>query len=277
MIASFFGYIIRFIYSLVNNNYFWSIILFTILTKLILFPLTYMQLKSMEKMNRIGPKDKAIREKYKNDKQKQSEELMKLYQENKINPMGGCLPLLIQIPIIFGMFAIVRQPLTYITQTPIEEIKTYAQEILHKDDGKTVTDNEVKQNELLIAKEKNLIDMNVVAGINMGDIPSKVFSKDESKKANPISLTIPIFIVILSVVQNKISQNKSTMSEEQIEMNKTTNSMMPLISGAIAFTQPLALGIYWLTGNILQIIQQIVINKIVRKDKEKLALDKGGK
>ena len=277
MIANIFGWIIRLIYGLVNNNYFLSIILFTILTKLILFPLTYIQLKSMEKMNRIGPKDKAIREKYKNDQQKQSEELMKLYQENKINPMGGCLPLLIQIPIILGMFAIVRQPLTYITQTPSDEIKTYAQEILHKDDGKEVTENEMKQNELLIAKEKNLIDMDVVAGINMGDIPSNVFSKDESKKANPVSLVIPVLIVILSVVQNKISQNKSNMSEEQIEMNKTTNLMMPLVSGFIAYTQPLALGIYWLFGNILQIIQQLVINKLVSNDKEKLALDKGGK
>lgn len=273
MIANFFGWIIRLIYGLVNNNYFISIILFTILTKLILFPLTYIQLKSMEKMNRIGPKDKAIREKYKNDKQKQSEELMKLYQENKINPMGGCLPLLIQIPIILAMFAIVRQPLTYITQTPHDEIKKYTQEVLHKDD---VTENEVKQNELLVAKEKNLIDMNVVAGINMGDIPSNIFSKDEAKKANPVSLAIPILIVILSFIQNKISQNKSNMSEEQIEMNKTTNLMMPLVSGFIAYTQPLALGIYWLFGNILSIIQQLVINKIVSKDREKLALDKGG-
>ena len=59
-------------------------------------------------------------------------------------------------------------------------------------------------------------------------------------------------------------------------MSKTTNLMMPLLSGFIAYTQPLALGIYWLFGNILQIIQQFIINKIVNKDKEKLALDKGG-
>ena len=272
-IANIFGWIIRLIYGLVNNNYFLSIIIFTILTKLILFPLTYIQLKSMEKMNRIGPKDKAIREKYKNDKQKQSEELMKLYQENKINPMGGCLPLLIQIPIILGMFAIVRQPLTYITQTTKEEITTYAKEVLQKED---VSDREASQNELLIAKEKNLIDMNVINGINMGEIPSNSFSKDESKKANPISLSIPILIVILSIVQIKISQNAESMSEEQKEMSKTTNLMMPLLSGFIAYTQPLALGIYWLFGNILQIKQQFIINKIVNKDKEKLALDKGG-
>jgi len=82
-IASFLGMIIRFIYSIVNNNYFISIILFTILTKLILFPLYLTQIKSTEKIRKIGPMDQKIRDKYKNDKQKQAEELAKLYSENK--------------------------------------------------------------------------------------------------------------------------------------------------------------------------------------------------
>ena len=67
------------------------------------------------------------------------------------------------------------------------------------------------------------------------------------------------------------------MTEEQAEMQKTTNLMMPILSGVISFTMPLALGVYWLFGNILQIVQQLVINKIVIKDKEKvLELEKGG-
>ena len=177
-IASFFGIIIRLIYNLVNNNYFLSIILFTLLTKIILFPLSWMQIKSTEKIQKMQPKVQKITDKYKNDKQKQAEELSKLYSENKINPMGGCLPLLIQLPIILAMFAIVRQPLTYITQTPAEEIKSYTQEYLQKED---VSQTEINTNELIIAKEKNLIDMDVAFGINMGDVPSNIFSKDESK------------------------------------------------------------------------------------------------
>lgn len=232
------------------------------------------QIKSMEKMNKLSGRQKEIQDKYKNDKNKQSEELMKLYQENKVNPMSSCLPLIIQIPIILAMFYIVRQPLTYIVQTPYEELKTYTQELLNKED---VSDKEIKASEITIAKNKNLINMEVLPGINLGDTPSNVFSKDENKKANPVSLAIPILAVVFSFIQNKLSQKGSQMSEEQAEMQKTTNLMMPLLSGFISYSMPLALGIYWLFGNILQIVQQLIINKIVKKDKEKiLALEKGG-
>ena len=151
-IASFFGIIIRFIYELVNNNYLISILLFTFLTKLILLPLTLMQIKSTEKIQEITPKDAEIREKYKNDKQKQAEELSKLYSENKINPMGGCLPLLIQLPIILAMFYIVKQPLTYITQTPAEDIKNYTATYLNKS-VEEVSENEIKAYEIQIAEK----------------------------------------------------------------------------------------------------------------------------
>ena len=275
-IASFFGLIIRLIYQLVNNNYFLSILIFTFLTKLILFPLTWMQIKSTQKIQDIAPLDQKIRDKYKNDKNKQAEELSKLYAENKINPMGGCLPLLIQIPIILGMFAIVRQPLTYIVQTPKEEIKTYTQELLKKED---VTEAEMNNNELVIAKEKKLINMDVKFGINLGDVPANIMNKDENKKPNPISVIIPILTIIFSIIQNKITQKNSNMSEEQIEMQKSMNFTMPLLSGFIAFTMPLALGVYWLFGNILSIIQQLIISKVIKKDdkKEVLTLNKGGK
>lgn len=275
-IASFFGMIIRLIYELVNGNYFLSILIFTFLTKLILFPLSWMQIKSTEKMQKITPMAQKIQDKYKNDKEKQAEELTKLYAENKINPLGGCLPLLIQLPIILAMFAIVRQPLTYITQTPAEEIKVYTQEVLQKED---VTENEIKNSELTVAKEKNLIDMNVGLGINMGDIPSNVFSKDENKKSHPISLLIPILTIVFSILQIKITQKNSSMSEEQMEMQKSMNFTMPLLSGFIALTMPLALGIYWLFGNILQILQQMFISAKIKSDnkKELLALNKGGK
>lgn len=274
-IASLLGYIIRFIYDIVGQNYFVTIILFTLFTKVILFPLAWGQIKSMEKMNKLAEKQKKIQDKYKNDKDKQTEELMKLYQENKVNPLSGCLPLLIQIPIILAMFYIVKQPLTYITQTPQDEIKIYTQQVLNKEE---VTEKEMQANELTIAKEKGLIDMQAMPGINLGDIPKDVFSKEENKKASPYSLIIPIFTIAFSFLQNKLTQKNSNNTPEQEEMQKTTNLMMPILSGFISYTMPLALGVYWLFGNILQIIQQLIINKIVKKDKEKiLALEKGGK
>lgn len=274
-IASFFGIIIRFIYELVNNNYLISILLFTFLTKLILLPLTLMQIKSTEKIQEITPKDAEIREKYKNDKQKQAEELSKLYSENKINPMGGCLPLLIQLPIILAMFYIVKQPLTYITQTPAEDIKNYTAIYLNKS-VEEVSENEIKAYEIQIAEKNNLIDMEVGFGINLGDTPSNVFSKDEANKAHPISLLIPVLTVVFSILQTKIMQKNSNMTDEQKEMQKSSNMMLPIMSGIIAYTMPLALGVYWLFGNVLQIIQQFVINKVTKRKKKVLELNKGG-
>lgn len=274
-IASFFGIIIRFIYELVNNNYLISILLFTFLTKLILLPLTLMQIKSTEKIQEITPKDAEIREKYKNDKQKQAEELSKLYSENKINPMGGCLPLLIQLPIILAMFYIVKQPLTYITQTPAEDIKNYTAIYLNKS-VEEVSENEIKAYEIQIAEKNNLIDMEVGFGINLGDTPSNVFSKDEANKAHPISLLIPVLTVVFSILQTKIMQKNSNMTDEQKEMQKSSNMMLPIMSGIIAYTMPLALGVYWLFGNVLQIIQQFVISKVTKRKKKVLELNKGG-
>lgn len=274
-IASVLGYIIRFFYDLVGQNYFITILIFTLFTKVVLFPLAWIQIKSMEKMNKMSVKQKEIQDKYKNDKEKQTQELMNLYKENKVNPLSGCLPLIIQIPIIFAMFYIVKQPLTYIVQTPQEEIKTYTQQLLNKED---VNEKEMQANELLIAKEHNLINMKVIPGINLGDVPSNVFSKDENKKASPISLAIPILTFIVSFLLNKYSQKNTQQTPEQAEMQKTTNLMMPLMSAFFSYAMPLALGVYWLFGSMLQFVQQFIINKIVKKDKEKiLALEKGGK
>ncbi len=274
-IASVLGYIIRFFYDLVGQNYFITILLFTLFTKVVLFPLAWIQIKSMEKMNKMSVKQKEIQDKYKNDKEKQTQELMNLYKENKVNPLSGCLPLIIQIPIILAMFYIVKQPLTYIVQTPQEEIKTYTQQLLNKED---VNEKEMQANELLIAKEHNLINMQVIPGINLGDVPSNVFSKEENKKASPISLAIPVLTFIVSFLLNKYSQKNTQQTPEQAEMQKTTNLMMPLMSAFFSYAMPLALGVYWLFGSMLQFVQQFVINLVVKKDKEKiLALEKGGK
>lgn len=89
-----------------TNNYGIAIILLTVIIKLILLPFSFMQINSMKKMQDIAPMQKKLQEKYKNDKEKLNTEIMKLYQENKINPMGGCLPLLIQLPIIIGLFRV---------------------------------------------------------------------------------------------------------------------------------------------------------------------------
>lgn len=281
MIANIFGAIIRVIYNLTQDNYALSIILFTILTKALLFPLSLKQMKSNEELQRVKPKYDEIMKKYKNDKAKQSEEVTKLYSEHKINPLGGCLPALIQIPLILGMFYIVRQPLTYVLQMPQDEIKVYAQQLLNKQD---VTTTEMSSSEIKIANNNKLIDMNFMGfeQFNLGAVPADAFSKDETKRANPISVLIPILSVLLSIYQIKQMQKSSQLTEEQKEMQKSMNFMMPALSGFIAFTMPLALGVYWLIGSMCQIAQQSVISKMMEEHKKEnvsflLDSDKGEK
>ena len=107
------GYLLTFIYNLVGN-YGISLIILTVLVKLILYPLYFKQIKSTASMSSIQPKIKAIQEKYKNDKEKMNEEMAKITKDENFNPMGGCLPMLIQLPIIWGLFTLLRNPIKYI-------------------------------------------------------------------------------------------------------------------------------------------------------------------
>lgn len=112
IISNLLGHILRIIFEFVNN-YGLSIVVFTLFVRLLLVPLMVKQIKSQKAMQDIQPKIKEIQEKYKNKPEKQQEELMKIYQEAKINPLAGCLPLLIQMPILIGLFNVLREPVLY--------------------------------------------------------------------------------------------------------------------------------------------------------------------
>ena len=256
-IASIFGALIRFLYELLGNNYGLSIILFTILTKLVLFPINYKQAKAMKDIQKLAPMQEEIRQKYKGNKEKQAEELAKVYEQYKINPMAGCLPLLIQLPIILAMFYIVRQPLTYILQLPTSTVIEYAEEYLEK---------EAKAVEINIASSKELIDMNFL-GMDFGAVPSESMKKDIQNRPSKWTLVVPILSILLSYLQTWISQRKSNMTEEQKQQQKSMNIMMPILSGYISYIMPLALGIYWLLGNIFGIISQLVIDWLIGRKK----------
>ena len=104
--------LLHIVYNAVGN-YGIAIIIFTIIVKLVMIPLTIKQTKSMKNMQEIQPKIKEIQKKYANDKEKMNEKVMALYKEHNVNPFGGCLPLLIQFPIIIGLFTVLRQPENY--------------------------------------------------------------------------------------------------------------------------------------------------------------------
>jgi YidC/Oxa1 family membrane protein insertase len=106
------------------GSYGWTIIILTFIIKLILYPLSLKSFKSMKGLQKIQPLMKEIQEKYKDDRQRQNQELMKLYKDHKINPMGGCLPLLLQIPILFALYRVFQSAIE-LRQTPFHIVGTW--------------------------------------------------------------------------------------------------------------------------------------------------------
>ena len=117
IIAKPIGYLLALIYKLVGN-YGISLIILTVIVKLVLYPLYAKQIKSTANMSDMSEKSKEIQRRYANDKEKMNEEMQKLYAESGFNPMSGCLPMLIQFPIIMGLFALLRNPMKYMPDDP---------------------------------------------------------------------------------------------------------------------------------------------------------------
>lgn len=122
-IAMIFGKLMMFMYDTIGfHNYALSLVLFTIVYKVVLMPLSAKQIKSTQKMQEIQPELQRLQERYKNDKEKLNEMTMKFYREKGYNPAGGCLPMLIQFPIIIALFYVIRMPMTYMLELPAKAV-----------------------------------------------------------------------------------------------------------------------------------------------------------
>ncbi|MDR2609901.1 MAG: YidC/Oxa1 family membrane protein insertase [Clostridiales Family XIII bacterium] len=115
------GYLLAGIYSVIGD-YGITLIIFTVIVKLCLFPLYANQIKNSMKMANVQPKMKEIQRKYANDKEELQKQTMALYKEENFNPMRGCLPMLIQMPILFGLFMLLRRPAVYLPESQIDNM-----------------------------------------------------------------------------------------------------------------------------------------------------------
>ena len=304
-IASVFGYAMSFIYGLVQN-YGIAIILFTVLVKIILLPLTIKQQKSMEKMQELQPLYQELQRKYGNDQQRLSLEYQKLLKEKNMNMMSGmgcsgCLLQLIQFPIILGLFYMMVSPLTYILKLPQEELDQYKQNLnsyyasqiieSKQNSGETLTEAEIAEinsgdylqnsryHELVIAKQEKLFNMQFL-GINLGDIANE-------NRGNFLLYIIPVLCMGITFISLRMSsktldeaKKKENIKANNDEKGMTTaneempmpdmrvmNTMMPIMTGYISFIAPQGLGLYWTTNSLLQLIQMSILKKM--KDKKK--------
>lgn len=250
-IATAMGYIIKVLYD-ITLNYGIAIILFTIVVKLLTLPLTIKQQKSLLETQKIQPEVEKIQKKYKNDPEKFNMEIAKLYKEKNVNPLSGCLLLLIQFPIIIAMFMVIQQPIKFMFRESIELPAAYA--------GNTY--GEV----YYIANERpDMLNMNFL-GLDLGQVPNHNMS-------NPVLWIIPVLAGVTTFLSSKITsaqqkknQGNSETAQQTEAMTKNMMTFFPIMSAYIAFIVPLGMGLYWLVNNIVTMIIQILVNKSLYKD-----------
>jgi len=183
IIAGPMGVILKFIYDYIALQYYGiAIIILTVGIKFMMLPLAIKQIQSTSKMGVLQPQRQEIQQKYKDNKEKQSAELMKLYQENKVNLAGGCLPLLIQMPILFSLYYVISQPLKYMAGISAEAIgQLYemvpqeADKLAHMKDLSIIayfsSHTELLEKVAHLLKPADLFNMDFL-GINLGAIPA---------------------------------------------------------------------------------------------------------
>lgn len=275
--ANTFGYILNFLYSIIQN-YGIAIILFTVILKIVLLPLTIKQQGSMRKSAKIQEKLKIIQFKYKNDPQKLNQETMALYKKENMSPFSGCFTAIIQLILLLSVFYLVSSPLTYMKKVDTEVINTYKEELQLQEKASGTA-----YPEITVIKEKGSTDERVnlnmdFLGLDLSNVPSQNLT-------NPTVYVIPLLYVVSSIISMKLSTNtaKKKKEEENPEnnesteldtmeaMNKNMMLIMPVMSVIISFIAPLGLALYWLINNVLMIIERIVITKILDKKDEKVA------
>ena len=277
--ANIFGYFLNFLYTYLGN-FGLAIIIFSIIVKLVLLPMTIKQQKTMKKTARIQEKLKDIQDKYKNNPEKLNQETIDLYRRENMSPFSGCLGAIVQIILLFSVFFLVRSPLTYMKKVDNSLIEQYKTQIEEENASNSAYP------EISIIKQKGnedervYINMNFL-GVDLSGVPLKD-SSDVKVFIIPVLYVITTFISIRlnssintkkdknKMITDGKEQSKSEVKEEEInpmeQANKSMNYMMPIMSISIALVAPLGLALYWLINNILMIIERIILSKVIKEE-----------
>jgi len=227
------------IYDLLANNFGLAIIAFTIIVRLITYPLTAQQMKSTQKMQEMQKSKKwqEIQKKYKDDREKLSQEQMKLYREMGINPFGSCLPTIIQFPIIIGLYQAVVRALA-VTPMQLLELSSHIYPLIPA--------------AVLIPLNNYFLWLDL--------------SQPEKDYGIPIAgFTIPILailVVVSTYLQSKLMTPPTTGGEQGASMTKAMNLYMPLFMGYLAWSFPSGLALYFVTSNLVGILQYAIMGKL---------------
>ncbi len=277
------GYIIRICYQL-TDNYLLALLLFSVILQILLLPFAIKQQKNSIKQAKLDPKVKAIRKKYagRNDQatqQKMNNEVMELYQKENFNPMGGCLPLLIQMPILLALYNVVINPLKYICSLSADvisniQVKVYELMSAVSMEGfeAFAADKTVRQIDL-IKKMRTLGVENfdeIIGGVTEEILPKfEVLGLDLSVR--PIDefwplVIVPVLTLVFTLASQWITKKFSYNPNAGQQQDKSMKIMMwsmPLLSVYIAFTVEATIGSYWIFRNILSTVQTVILAKVM--------------
>lgn len=271
------GYLIAFIYNIVPNLGL-SIILVTMLLMLLLYPLTHKQQKSMLAVQTLAPKLKEVQAKYKDDKQKQQEETMKLYRENGAHPLGSCLPTLIQMPFFISIFRVVRDIEKFIgTDTKLfksicEPVKTVAQ--CHTNPGGFqklgYSANEAERLAAQLPRSKNFL------GLDLSKNLSGVMNETGSKVGPLIAMFVILVLIVIAAYVNIARQQ----SRNPTQSNKFgfIKYVLPIGTGFFSILLPGGSNLYLLTSAVWRAAQQeVFFHKVITPYRARVALKDSNK
>lgn len=290
--ANIFGYLLEFLYNLINN-YGIAIILFSVIIKLILLPLSIKQQRTLKKSTELQDKMKALQFKYKNNPEKLNQEMMNLYKSENMSPFSGCLTAIVQFILLISVFYLVRSPLTFMEKIPADDINKYVTQV--EEDGRQVSDVYPEIDLIREAnwiQEKNPDDESAkklslemdFLGLDLSKIPQQNMS-DYTVYIIPALYILSSFISIRLSTSMQTKQKKKDNKEKIIDgetgkeliteeeanemdtvmqTNKMMSWMMPIMSISIAFIAPLGLALYWLVNNILMILERLILNKFIK-------------
>ena len=297
---SIFGFLFRILYQFINN-YGLALLIFTLFFRLILLPSTIHQQKGSAKTVRLQPKLKRIREKYQDyapaeKNQKIQEETNELYQREGYNAMtSSCMPLLFQLPILWGLYGVVREPLKYVLEIPTELVNTLANvaktalgltgnSAAYAESAAIANlDALLKKIPATAAKYPEAIERIrnfdfTVFGVDLGAIPqfSTLKSLGTASTEAKVLLLIPLLSFATSMLTTQIRQKKSNPGGmENAQMMGCMMLTMPLMSLWFTFQFPAGMGMYWILSNILAFFQTLILGRIYapRKTIARLMVD----
>ncbi|MBQ7625219.1 MAG: YidC/Oxa1 family membrane protein insertase [Clostridia bacterium] len=269
IIATPFGYIMRFMYDLIGN-YGLCIILFSLLVKIITSPLMYKQKKSMLATQRLQPKIQEIQRKYAGDKARMNEEMQALYDRENASPTSGCGTMIVTMVVLFGLYYVILQPLTYVMHLSSAEISSIAETLGME--MKNARGMEIQ----LAGKIFDNFDLvkdisSKIIPINFNFLGIDLSAKPDIKQFG-LNWLIPFFSGLTafgaSWLQTRM-QNKNVQKPQGApNTSLMTYVLMPAMSVYFCFILPAGLGLYWIANNVFGMATEPIFNKLIKKEQE---------